>query len=180
MTTQGYLRAAVFGLGLMAGHQAHADASSNELVRDMVLNGCFPALATGAPVAFYAQTTQLQPANANLAAAFLRGRAGDAYMKVTPTTVIIIAQAGNAYCTVATRMASDMPALRQTIEDALTTYATPFTMVKEDTRPMDNGVVSVTREYDGAIGNVPLGVAFSTAENGPPPQAVVTVFRKAK
>jgi len=180
MIAQAYIRIAVVALGIAASAQARADAGANDLFRDMALNGCFPAMGSGQPIELYAQNTQLQPANANLAAAFLRGRPGTAFMKVTPATVIIIAQAGNAYCTVATRMTSDMAALRQAVEDALTTSASPFVFMKEDTRQMENGVTSVTREYDGKVGSVPLGVAFSTAENGPPPQAVLTVFRKAK
>ncbi len=188
MIARAYLRAtvflsvflSVFVLSVAASGQVRADAGANDLFRDMVLNGCFPAMATGQPIELYAQTAQLQPAGANLAAAFLRGRAGNAYMKVTPSTVIIIAQAGRAYCTVATRMASDIPALRQATEDTLSTSASPFTFVKEDTRALDNGVTSITREYDGKIGNIPLGIAFSTTPNGPPPQAVLTIFPKAK
>jgi hypothetical protein len=175
-----YLHTLVFGWGLVLSGQGHAASEDVDLFRDMAFQGCMAAMATGGSIDFYAQTKQLQTANSYLAAAFLRGRAGNAYIKATPATVVIIAQAGATYCTVATRIASDMPALRQAVENDLTTSQTPFKMVDEKSRSLGNGVTSITREYDGRVGNRPLGVMFSSAENGPAPQAVLTVFPKAK
>src|SRR5258708_6592775 len=93
-------------LGLMlvaaASVPARADASANhDLFKDFVFSGCM-GVFSGTPIEIFAQVQQLTPAAPNLAAAFLHGRPGNAFMKVTPDTVLIIAQAGD-YCTVASR-----------------------------------------------------------------------------
>jgi len=162
---------------LSSGAYAHS-AADNDLFKDLVFSGCLPAMSGGS-IDGYAQTVQLTPAPAHLAAAFLRGRAGGAYMKVTSDTVLIIAQA-DGYCTVASRATSALDALQTAVEGALTGAGVAFTFVKEDKRHADDGSINITREFDGKVGAQPVGALFSTTRNGPPPQAVFTVYRKGR
>jgi hypothetical protein len=166
-------------VGVMAAAApACAEDSINDLFKDFVVSGCIDGRESGIPIDAYAQGLGLAPANPQLAAAFLRGRPGSAYIKPTPQTVLIIAETADV-CTVATRAAPDLPGLTQTLEIALTLLKSPFTLVKEEQRPVLGGGVALARIYEGAIGTQIYGALLSTTETGSP-QATVTVYRKGR
>src|SRR5581483_2862305 len=103
----------------------------------------------------------------NLAGAFLRGRPGSAYIKATPQTVFIIADAGDT-CTVATRVAPDLFKLSQSIEAALADLKPAFIFVREEQRRAIGGDLVTTRDFEGVIGRQPFGVLVSVTATGSP------------
>lgn len=159
---------------------AHAETkSTNDLFKAFVFDGCFPALTTGIPIEAFAHAQHLVPADPHLADAFLHGRKGSAFIQAKPEDVTIIAEGEEGYCTVATQFAPGVAVLQQAVETMLMGPGMGFTHVKEDQRQL-GGALSTTREYDGKVGSQPLGVLFSVTETGPPPQAVLTVYRKGR
>ncbi|TAL02445.1 MAG: hypothetical protein EPO08_07090 [Rhodospirillaceae bacterium] len=171
---------AVFLCLMAAVSAAHAEPkSTDDLFKEFIFDGCFPALTTGIPVDAFARSQHLVPADSHLADAFLHGRKGSAYIHAVPENVVIIAEGADGYCTVATQFAPGVLALQKAVETTLMGSGMGFTPIKEDQRQL-GGALSTTREYDGRIGTQPLGVLFSITETGPPPQAVLSVYRKAR
>jgi hypothetical protein len=168
--------AAAIWLGTVAG--ARAQDSIIDQFKDFVFSGCIASREMGMPIDGYAQRLGLQRPNANLAAAFLRGRAGSAYIKTTPRTVLIIAETADT-CTVSTRVARDLPGLVQSVEIGLALLPSGFTLVKEGKQPLLGGGRAAIREYSGLIGRLPFGILLSTTATGSP-QATVTIFRKSR
>lgn len=157
---------------------ARAQESILDQFKDFVFTGCIASIDAGMPIDGYAQGLGLAQPNSNLAAAFLRGRPGSAYMKVLPQTVLVIAETADT-CTVSSRVAPDLPALISSIEMGLALLPNGFTLVKEGEQPLMRGGSAATREYEGLIGRLPFGVLLSTTTEGSP-QATVTVFRKSQ
>jgi hypothetical protein len=157
---------------------AYAADSIADQLKEFVVAGCIESFETGIPVDVYAHGLGLAPASSQLAAAFLRGRPGSAYIQATPQTVLLISGAGDS-CTAATRVAPDLPGLIQALEIGLSLLKMPFVLVKEDQRPLLGGGVGFTRTYEGTIGSQPYGVLLSTTETGVP-QATVTVYRRSR
>jgi len=185
MGTPPMARTRWFGVGalfvtlLAWGGPLRADgAADNETFQDFIFNGCMLAMTKGIAIDLYAQGNHLMPANPNLAASFLQGRPGTVYMKATAQTVLIIAQGAGGYCTAATRVAPDLAGLQQAVDAKLQGAGVGLVFVKEDHRVLGGGP-STTREYDGKIGNTPLGAKMSIAPNSLP-QAVFTVYRKSQ
>jgi hypothetical protein len=168
--------AAAICLGTVA--DGRAQESIADQFKELVFNGCIATREMGMPIDGYAQGAGLEQPNSNLAAAFLRGRPGSAYMKTTPRTVLIIVETSDT-CTVSTRVAPDLPGLIKSIEMGLALLPSPFTLVKEDDRPILGGGSAGSREYDGVIGQVPFGILLSTTAIGAP-QATATIFRKSR
>jgi hypothetical protein len=168
--------AAAIWLGTMA--DGRAQESIADQFKEFVFNGCIASREMGMPIDGYAQGLGLEQPNSNLTAAFLRGRPGSAYMRITPRTVLVIAETADT-CTVSTRVAPDLPGLIKSIEMGLALLPNPFTLVKEDDQPVIGGGSAGSREYDGVIGQMPFGVLLSTTAAGAP-QATVTIFRKSR
>lgn len=177
MARRKLIAAALAGFAFSSSATAAEQLPNHQKFKDLMFLGCMPAVVTGSSIDTYVQRAQLSEANPQLAAAFLQGRPGTAYLKADQVAPMVLVRPLDGSCTVASRFAPDPTGLVSMAEEMLIGPGSPFKRIEiKEGRALD-GAPTQTRKYQGTINSKTIRVLLSTTSSRETlSQAMATVY----